>query len=269
MSKTDSPLVNLPTADDVRAWRDELTRLAEQEQAIAKRRASLERFIRAAEAFIGDVPAPRPAKPRIPQAAPVAPRNPRPRRGEGLWTKEIMKAVRSAGAPVTYADLKAALLRSQVGPRLKETEKAFHGGIKKLHDRGILIRYAGRVYLPEHKNQLERDMAAGPAAARPVSPESRGIYWEPVRRMLSEQAAGMTSSEIHDALQRQGIKVTNFGSVQNLLSRHVKRGLLAKEGARYKLLAHDPGKEKAPTGSEPEGAFEPRSESGETLEDLL
>lgn len=261
MSPERKETVNLPTAEDIRQWRKERDRLMAEARAIRQRCAALDQMITGGEKLL-DVPGlATPSTDAEPQAnlkTPMARRESARRymrRGKSkTWTATIFRIVREADRGLTYNELKAEMLKTHLGDRLRETDKALYGGVGKLAERGNVIRYHGRVFSPKAYHRFKEDVAAGCIADIPA-PTSRG-NGSPneiaVERLLSALPNGATTGEIIDSLLNNpppDLAVTkNKNSIYNLLARQRDKGKLIKRGNRYYLPM---SKDEAPGSTEP------------------
>jgi hypothetical protein len=182
-----------------------------------------------------------PAAPNAPQIAATA------RRGRGLsavgWTATMLQIVRDANRPLTYAELKAEIAKTHLGPRLLRTDKSFYGAIGKLETREAAVRHGGRISTPEVYERYMRDVAAGLVKDEPIL-NSGGERVSPTKtavlEFLGDNVRGAKISEIITDLEKRpelNLPGNKNGktAVYNLIARLVRREVLVREGDLIRL----------------------------------
>lgn len=263
MSSNEKSTSSLPTRQQLLAWERECAKLEAEFEAMKIRHAAEEKALKEQLTKFGkfvelgkvlaemdmlreepetaaatvtdkpDVPAvERPAKKEIAKR----------RSGGKSWTATIRRIVNARGSYMSYAEVKDEVAKTHLGETLKRTEKAFYGGIKKLCDRGELVKHNGHLFAPKAYQEFMEDLRAGrvedlqdtrgPDGGR--SPNEIAI-----ERFLVRHPNGATTGQIVYHLLNDppaDLEVTtNKKSIYNLLSRQKKNGALIKRGERYYL----------------------------------
>ena len=221
-----------------------------EEAAIKRRKLALARkLIEAGQALGGDdledAPKPKRKTARRARAARSEPvtRTPRGERRDGPhmlkrsgWTHTILKVVTEANRPITHAEVKAEVAKTDLGQRLRVSESGFYGAILKLSRKNLIKRENGYLLAPHVYERLNR---AGPTVP-PLPPVNRH---SPTRDAIVEflranPGGGKTAEILGYVMSRPGFDTRNRYSrtvVYNLVSRLVKQGVLTKEGEIVRL----------------------------------
>jgi hypothetical protein len=165
----------------------------------------------------------------------------RPPRSGPTWIKTMLKILEDAGGVITYADLKAAIRKSHLGPRLAKSEKSFYGSLGKLEKLAQAVRHRGQLYSTAKYQEFMRDVAAGHVKDAPA--RNRLGQQSPAKTALLEyleaHPSGGPSAEIIRALaQRPDLDLTDKNkktAVYNLIGRLIERKELTKENGIVRL----------------------------------
>jgi hypothetical protein len=233
-------------------------RLDREEAAIKRRKLALaKQLIEAGRALGGDAlveSAPAKKKRRVQRRryakrtikpGPTSP-EPAPRKGgrapsETGWTGTMLRILTEANRPMAYAELKAEVMKTRLGPTLVRTDKAFYGGIAKLEERKQAVRQNGRIATVAAHERLMRDVAAGLAKEEPPIRNTGGERNSPAKSALIEilrrEAEGASPADIVNELTpKLNLQSKNSKTaVYNLINRLVRRGELTKDGKNVRL----------------------------------
>jgi len=158
------------------------------------------------------------------------------------WTATMLKILTEANRPMTYVELKAAIAKTHLGPKLLRTEKSFYGSVGKLEDRKQAVRHGRRVSTTSVHERFMRDVAAGLVKDEPVH-NSGGEHRSPVKTALLDfleaNSQGATIAEIIGNLEkRPELDLSDRNSktaVYNLIARLVRREVLSRDGSVIRL----------------------------------
>jgi hypothetical protein len=164
------------------------------------------------------------------------------------WTATMLKVLVEADRPMAYAELKAALAKTHLAPKLLRTDKSFYGAIGKLDAKKVAVRHNGRISATAVYERFQRDVASGIAKDEPVR-NTGGEHRSPVKAALFEflktNPQGARAGEIINALsKRADLNLTDKNSltaVYNLIARLVRREVLVRDGSIVRLPHHGNG----------------------------
>jgi hypothetical protein len=234
-------------------------RLDREEAAIKRRKLALaKQLIEAGRALGGDgliEAAPTKKKRRVQRRrytkraakpTPLATPKPTERKGgrtpsETGWTATMLRILTEANRPMSYAELKAKVMNTPLGPTLARTDKAFYSGVAKLEERKQAIRQNGRISTTEAYERLMRDVAAGIAKEEPPIRNTGGDRNSPAKaaifEILRREAQGAPIADIVNELTpKLNLETRNSKTaVYNLIARLVRRGELTKNGKNIRL----------------------------------
>lgn len=172
------------------------------------------------------------------------------------WTSFIEDFVRSVNRAVDYAELKAAVSKSVLGPKLAETEKSFYGAILKLTEKGSLVKKEGWLFSPEAYEEYAAKLSKGEVEELPRSSShqhSRGSrLGDEIKLFLKRCPNGAPGKDIIQHMVqfeefRQAVE-RNDTSVYNVLARLVKREEIRKIGTTYYSPEAPPNENSGSTG---------------------
>ena len=160
------------------------------------------------------------------------------------WTGTMLRILTASGQMMTYADLKAEIAKTPLGPKLLSTDKSFYGALGKLEDRKQAIRHSGRIGTPIAYERFMRDVAAGIVKDEPVR-NTGGEHTSPTKSalfaFLENNIQGAPIAEIiGDLEKRPDLDLTGKNSktaVYNLIARLVRREVLTKRVVLFASLA--------------------------------
>lgn len=163
----------------------------------------------------------------------------RVRGGQITWTAFIEEYVQSVNRPVDYSELRDAVSKSVLGPKLEASDKGFYGAILKLSNSGKVIKKGVLLFSPDSYADYQRKVAEGvieeiseaKMTARPAPFEDR------VKLFLDSCANGATGREVIDHMLtvpefHESVRRNNT-TVYNVLSRMVRRAQIRKIGQAY------------------------------------
>lgn len=165
----------------------------------------------------------------------------RPRPDKITWTSFMQDYIRSVNRAVDYAELKEAVSKSVLGPKLAETEKSFYGAILKLVEKGAIVKDKGWLFTPESHDEYLAKLNRGEIEELPQSSSqqhARGSrLGDEIKRFLKRCPHGASGKEIIQHMVQieefQKAVERNDTSVYNVLSRLLKRGELRKVDTTY------------------------------------
>lgn len=176
------------------------------------------------------------------EVAQVDPEIGRVRRHAKGWPKTIVDLLGTFPHGATRIQLRDAVAKTHLGPRLQETNAAFYGSIDKLKARNTIVDHEGRLFLPFLLKRYLQDVQAGRIAELPpTKPPSRhasiGLVLDFIRRHGSAESRELVELLVSNPLAG----INNRNSVYNLLSRMVQKGSLMKAGNTYTLPSNETG----------------------------
>lgn len=244
---------------DIARWREESAALGRDIDDRQKRKAALDARIAKADELFRLLAGDGPTLDEEPQASPPeaghAPPPLKPVRtesGRNYGRVTFVEAIRGAilqspEGRLSPQMVREALAQTEMGDRLKESDKGFYHAISRLSERGEIIKHNGWLFTPAAYLSYMEDVNSGriedlpPEAQRP-SPMALEIF-----RFLETNGPANGGRIVLHLLSRPEFKETltksNSGAY-NVLSRLVKRTELAKDGPLYKL----PGQPSAEKG---------------------
>jgi len=176
------------------------------------------------------------------EITPVDPEIGRVRRHAKGWPKTIVDLLADFPHGATRAELRDAVAKTHLGPRLQETNAAFYGSIDKLKSRGAIMDHEGRLFLPFLLKRYLQDVQAGRTAELPpAKPPIRSASADLVRDFIRRNGRA-ESHELVEMLASHPLSgINNRNSVYNLLARMVDKGQLKKVGNTYSLPSNENG----------------------------
>jgi hypothetical protein len=253
---------SIPTLKDIEGWEDQCAQIDADIKGLMQRKSGLQSLITGARRLLpsskGVTAAPanqrikkvrRAAKKKVgrpPKTAkpPKAPKTSKiyKSHGEGTtWTATIQGILDNAGRGLTYEELRAEVMKTQLGEKLKRTDKSFYGAIGKLAG-SHLVRHKGRLFANAAYEQFMKDVAAGKAVDKPAPLAGhKSPMTDAVLEFLKTRAFGAISGEIVRELKKNPEFVPtlekNKTHIYNILARLKSRDEIIKKGERY-LLVH-------------------------------
>jgi hypothetical protein len=223
-------------------------RLKAREAAIKRQRLALAKKLIAAGQEMGgsDLDVETLASRKVRHIARRKPRMGRPkavrvgrRSSETSWTATMLDILTSANRMMSYAELKAEMAKTHLGPKLARTEKSFYGSFLKLEERDQAMRHGGRIGTIKAYKQFLSDVEAGLVKDEPI-PNRGGNRKSPAKEAIFEvlqERDGATPGELVAALtERLDLKTkTSKNAVYNLISRLVRRDELVRTGDKIRI----------------------------------
>jgi hypothetical protein len=244
-----------PTLKNIEEWEKECVRIDADITGLRQRKVALQSLIEGAKGLLpGDhEPTKKPANQRIKKVKRIAKRVARKppkvekerktykeRGGSGTWTGTIRGILEKVGGGLTYEELRAEVMKTDLGEKLQQNDKSFYGAIARLADGEHLVRHKGRVFASAAYEQFMKDVAAGKAAdtTAPLAAHKSPMT-DAVRAFLKTREYGAVSGEIVSELKKNPEFVPtlerNKTHIYNILARLKSRDEIIKKGERYLL----------------------------------
>lgn len=223
------------TNEQIARWEADVRILSDEiEERIGKRDLTIKR-IEAARFLIDSQPA------EIPQASaeltilvepalPVQVATPRQikrrRYKRATWTDVVLSIVNRAEMGLTYADVRAQAAASELGERLKESDKGYHNAIGRLAREGTIVREYGRLFTPGAHRRFMLAVDRGEASTTVAMPFAHSPMGEAILRIVWSKP-GMIGKEIISELRKDvefnATLTPHETGAYNIIARLVKR----------------------------------------------
>jgi hypothetical protein len=165
----------------------------------------------------------------------------RTRSGEVTWTSFIEDYVTSVNRPVDYPELREAISKSVLGPRLAASDKSFYASLQKLADRRVIVRKEGWVFSPSAYDDYVKKVAAGEIEELAPSSNRGSRIGHEIMKFISSRPEGVSARDIVEHMKGidefRGPVERNSTSVYNPLAKLVRREEVRKEGTTYYPLS--------------------------------
>ncbi|MFB0873320.1 MULTISPECIES: hypothetical protein [unclassified Sphingobium] len=235
------------TVDDVRHWKARLARIDGEINALQSEKEDFSRKLAAAALFLdvdavvpGESEATEAESPPIgaeeqPKAEPAASAPvQRKRRNYGrlTWRDVILAAVEPAEMGLTYAELRAAVRESELGPQLEASEKGYHNAISRCARDEEVVRDHGRVFTPAAFKRFMAAVEAGEVSTTVPQPMAYSPMGEAILDIVAARPGQLNGKGIIGELRKD----TEFNatltphetSAYNIIARLVRRGQIVR-----------------------------------------
>lgn len=242
-NRTTGPQGVLLTTDLIRRWESDIARIDGEIEDRIKTRGSIEKKLAAARTLLemadGDEfqiePETAVAAGAVAEMEPLqeespltvkAPEHQRRISGKLTWTDIVEGIVAEGEMGLTYAEVRAKAVDSQMGDRLKVSDKGYHNAIGRLARSGTIIRQHGRLFTPTAFKKFMQAVDAGETSTTVAMPFAHSPMGEAILKIVWEQPGKIGKDiivELRKDVEFNATLTPHETGAYNIIARLVKR----------------------------------------------